>query len=70
LAKRWAEAVVLNDLVPSYPLGLCVKALELNGDVLDASVNWLIEKGEAYSYDHPEVMSSKNPLEEVEESTK
>jgi len=68
--QRWLMALSLLDLVPGYPIGLCVKALEINKDVLDNSVNWLLEQGESYIFDHPEVFSLQNPLEQDEKSGK
>uniref|UniRef100_A0A6B2L0B4 UBC core domain-containing protein n=1 Tax=Arcella intermedia TaxID=1963864 RepID=A0A6B2L0B4_9EUKA len=62
--QRWLMALSVLDLVPGYPIGLCVKALEINKDVLDNSVNWLLEQGESYIFDHPEVFSLVNPLED------
>jgi len=56
-------ALSAQEFVPTYPLALCVKALEINKDVLDTSVNWLIEQGETYLFDHSELFDMQNPLE-------
>jgi len=61
--QRWVVAIQAQEFMPSYPLALCVKALEINKDVMDISVNWLLEQGESYLFDHPELFSVKSPTE-------
>jgi len=61
--QRWIMALSAQEFVPAYPLALCVKALEINKDVLDTAVNWLIEQGETYLFDHSELFDMQNPLE-------
>jgi len=61
--QRWIIALSAQEFFPTYPLALCVKALEINKDVLDTSVNWLIEQGETYLFDHSELFDMQNPLE-------
>eukprot|EP01120_Amphizonella_sp_Union-15-10_P006964 TRINITY_DN2302_c0_g1_i1.p1 TRINITY_DN2302_c0_g1~~TRINITY_DN2302_c0_g1_i1.p1 ORF type:complete len:364 (+),score=68.65 TRINITY_DN2302_c0_g1_i1:1-1092(+) len=61
ILKRWENAMGILDFVPSFPLALCVKGLELNQDKIEDAVNWLLEKGEGYLFDHPELFNVKRP---------
>lgn len=47
----------LLDLVPNFPLALCVVALELNGDTPNDAVMWLFDQGEAYLESNAETIA-------------
>ena len=40
----------------NYPYNLLLKALELNGDNMEKAASWVLDYGERYIADHPEIM--------------
>lgn len=58
---RWNKAVELTEIIPGFPLSIYVKALEISKDKADAAVSWLLDKGDAYQWEHPELITLKPP---------
>jgi len=61
LIRRWESISELEAFLPGMAPALYVKALELNDDQYNESINWLLDKGETYLLDHPELFEMKKP---------
>jgi ubiquitin-protein ligase len=67
--QRWIGTDELMEAFPAHPIGLFYKALQINEDQLQESLEWLFFHGDKYLAENPDVANLKPPTAALEAMT-